>query len=41
MSDDGLNAELCRVCGDEPHDWEELDDGRCPECTFEDVIASA
>jgi len=33
------HEDACRRCGVIPADWEELQDGLCPECLFEEVVS--
>jgi hypothetical protein len=30
--------DTCRRCGVEPREWEELQDGLCPFCRFDDEV---
>jgi len=32
LSTTGLDAQECRLCGDQPRPWECLSDGLCPGC---------
>jgi rubredoxin len=39
LTDGGTSSgRICRRCGVSPRDWEDLTDGLCPECSFDEVL---